>query len=984
MEKVLRSLIHEKFPFELRVKLDLLSRRRDIINREKQEELIKLLREFNIEGVVQLGAGTNRYAFRLDGFVIKVATDRDGKIDNLKEFKMAKRLFPYVTKTYEVSQNGTILVAEYIQPFTSYAEMLKHADRIREILAKLSTVYLIGDVGISSINYSNWGLRIGTDEPVCLDFAYVYNVSSDIFICRYCNNGTMLVPNKDFTELLCPNKACGHKYTFADIRARLGDDIHMHEIGDLSDEGYLMSTSKVPTVLDEKRSNYLARKKEKQETKNNQKVLEETFIDDFKLSNIKEDKEMIKKFRLSSGAVINVDASLKVDVSNNTPSVTPEVKPVEVEGNASTSTASQAEHSLAFSGKVIQAEAVSTKEVKPVEKEDEDFRGVSVSVPIQPIEVKDKNGRVHTFDSVELPPIQHPEPVTADTEQVKTEQKVESTKAERKHYDSQKKHRFDNNFLSNMEKAISKLSNRIGNNMHEILLFDDVRANIKDKKMYPDTFYKNIQNAIFRSLMIFCNFTERDVPNVNGKGTHKEFTAPENVVGEVYEPTLIFLNRFWNNREINSMEIAGDIMTAYDNMYSDYRGIQTEWIDVLSARIAEKMPIDKVAIPKITDTIKKLWCDPVSDSTIVEEDNVEDEVEEVTPSDTTPLNSFDGSDETPELSEEDVDDDSEIEADEQLPDEVEEDFETDDEVAFSGSLVESDEEYEEDFEEEDFDDEEEDDIDEEDEEDGHRRTFVSIRRNVRNKGYDLVKLYTADDYEEICIPFYTHIDENDGQSTMTSSTDDRNGVWDWMIHFMPDYRFYTETPEYWLDFNNVMEGIKSIFRFVILDSTDKDHVLMGLTVFDGVIEVDENENETLVTDQETLGKINKLIINNCGYSEISHLSRSFDEDEISDELEVKLIIDHALNSYYEGDEDYETEEVDYEDEIESDDDSEFSDAEAAAIAALMGGSPDKKSIPKNTRVIPIVNDINDKEEDFDNDREEAQPTLLTPIRRVTK
>ena len=131
MEKVLRSLIHERFPLDLRFKIELLSRRRDIINKEKQEELIKLLREFDIKDIVQLGPGTNRYAFRLDGFVVKVATDHDGKIDNMKESKMAKRLFPYVTKTYEVSDNGTILVAEYIQPFASFAEMCKYADQIR-------------------------------------------------------------------------------------------------------------------------------------------------------------------------------------------------------------------------------------------------------------------------------------------------------------------------------------------------------------------------------------------------------------------------------------------------------------------------------------------------------------------------------------------------------------------------------------------------------------------------------------------------------------------------------------------------------------------------------------------------------------------------------------------------------------------------------------------------------------------------------------
>ena len=249
MVKILRSLIHEMIPLDLRVQIELLSRRRDISNGEKQDELFKLLRQFEIKDIVQLGPGTNRYAFKLKGYVIKVATDHDGKIDNLKEFKMAKRLYPYVTKIYEVSENGTLLVAEYIQPFSSYAEMLTYADQIREILTKLSSVYLIGDVGVTSKNYANWGLRIGGNDPVCLDFAYVYEVSSELFLCRHCKNHAMLVPNRDFTELHCPAPGCGKKYLFEDIRARIGNDLHRHEIGDLTEEGYLLSSSNVEIIV---------------------------------------------------------------------------------------------------------------------------------------------------------------------------------------------------------------------------------------------------------------------------------------------------------------------------------------------------------------------------------------------------------------------------------------------------------------------------------------------------------------------------------------------------------------------------------------------------------------------------------------------------------------------------------------------------------------------------------------------------------------
>lgn len=278
MHKKLRSLLLEKFPFDLRVKIELLSRRRDISNKEKQDELFSILREFKIENIVQLGSGTNRYAFKLDGFVVKVATDNDGKIDNFKEFKMAKLLYPYVTKTYEVSSNGTLLVAEYIQPFSSYGEMLHYKEEIRKILSDLSSSYLIGDVGITSKNYSNWGLRIGSDIPVCLDFAYVYDVRSDLFLCSKCNSGSILIPNSDYTELICPNPSCGKTYRFEEIRSKLGNDIHNHEIGDLRDAGYELYESNVDTELVLTKSTYLIPKNKNKKKKDNVKPVEEVEI----------------------------------------------------------------------------------------------------------------------------------------------------------------------------------------------------------------------------------------------------------------------------------------------------------------------------------------------------------------------------------------------------------------------------------------------------------------------------------------------------------------------------------------------------------------------------------------------------------------------------------------------------------------------------------------------------------------------------------
>jgi hypothetical protein len=278
MQKVLRSTICELFPFDLRVELELLSKRRDISNKEKQTELFNLFRKYDIEAV-PLGPGTNRYAFKLNSYAIKFATNNDGKIDNLKEFKMAKRLYPNVIKVYEVSMNGTILVTEYIQPFESFSEMLSHEKEIKKILSDMSSVYMFGDVGVIEKNYANWGIRIGTTEPVCLDFAYVYDVSSDIFICHACHNDAMLSLTSDFASLKCPS--CGKVYKFEEIRRRIGNDIHNHEIGDLTTEGYVLETSNVPVTLDENRSPYLKKKASKIKNNEIKVVITEEPIDTF-------------------------------------------------------------------------------------------------------------------------------------------------------------------------------------------------------------------------------------------------------------------------------------------------------------------------------------------------------------------------------------------------------------------------------------------------------------------------------------------------------------------------------------------------------------------------------------------------------------------------------------------------------------------------------------------------------------------------------
>lgn len=562
MEKVLRSFIHERFDLDTRVQIELIGRRRDLKGPEKKAEVIKLLQERDIGNFVNLGPGTNRYAFKLDGFVVKVATDSDGKIDNLKEFMITKILFPYVTKSYEVATNGNLLVAEYIQPFSSPSEMLRYAPRIREILTELSSVYLIGDVGISSINYGNWGLRVGSNEPVCLDYAYVYAVSSNLFVCRECRTG-MLVPDKDF-NILCCNR-CNRTKTFSDIRGLIGDDVHRHEIGDLTQIGYEMRSSFVNTVLTESRSNYL------QSLKKKEVVNEEIDNQDFDSDDqdiLKEDNDMSDMSKLSGQLLEQNSEAFKNGITLTPVSViSMDEAPEGIEIVGVQKEEKKPEEPLLVVGDPVRADDLNNDDESDVA-----FSGKIVEVP----EEKEENEDPH---DILLNP----------------------------------------SFYKNFNSALSRLSNRIAWGLKASQLYEEVKPYLKDKMMLPKAFYENLQNSIYHSLAAFCNCSsQHDAPNKNSEGTHKEYDAPNVITGTTYEPTLIYMARMWMDPDIIHIKddaATGDSYNAaimtYFNKYDDNMGIQNEWLAVFKERLSKKIYIDNVGLGLIVQRlIADHWCLP--------------------------------------------------------------------------------------------------------------------------------------------------------------------------------------------------------------------------------------------------------------------------------------------------------------------------------------------------------------------------------------
>ena len=203
------------------------------------------LHKYNIpfEG---LGSGTNRYGINIQspmGMVaVKIALDKDGMIDNRREFLYGRYLYNSydrcVCKTYECLPNGLIAVFEYVTPFT-LPDLHRFEDKIRDILHDIANVFMIGDVGVNEDNYKNWGIRMvdGKEEICMLDFAYIYAISYKLFTCN-CDNMTLVQYDKDYVNLVCPR--CHKKYRFADIRRKVTTQAQEEEIGDIRRLGYVL------------------------------------------------------------------------------------------------------------------------------------------------------------------------------------------------------------------------------------------------------------------------------------------------------------------------------------------------------------------------------------------------------------------------------------------------------------------------------------------------------------------------------------------------------------------------------------------------------------------------------------------------------------------------------------------------------------------------------------------------------------------------
>lgn len=194
----------------------------------------------------------------------------------------SKALQPYAVKTYECTPSGLFCVEEYV-------DILDKSDfddpsvqkEMREILEELSTMFLIGDVGVNSKNYVNWGRR-PDGSLVMLDFAYIYDVKYGTFTCS-CDDESILQYDNNFDKLICPK--CGRKYTFGEIRRRITKKMQEDEIGDIRRLSYNIKSAVEEVELVPEFEPEDPKKKKKKKVKSHGEEVLENYYQNLNINN---------------------------------------------------------------------------------------------------------------------------------------------------------------------------------------------------------------------------------------------------------------------------------------------------------------------------------------------------------------------------------------------------------------------------------------------------------------------------------------------------------------------------------------------------------------------------------------------------------------------------------------------------------------------------------------------------------------------------
>ena len=234
-----RSRLNQ-LPLDLKYGLGELTFQKGMLPPSRKSKAVELLKKYNVD-FIDVGTGTNRFIAKYDNFAMKVALDNDGIADNKQEYAISEQLnhiFPTsAADALELSNGGHILMSDYCPAFTSYQEMYDHHSRIEQILEAWSNAgFLLGDVGISRINYANWGLK--GDKAICIDYAYVIPASLYTFRC-ICGESDIAITDNTFTAYKC--LSCGRIIEDSLLRKRISPEIRMKMLENATKGSILMT-----------------------------------------------------------------------------------------------------------------------------------------------------------------------------------------------------------------------------------------------------------------------------------------------------------------------------------------------------------------------------------------------------------------------------------------------------------------------------------------------------------------------------------------------------------------------------------------------------------------------------------------------------------------------------------------------------------------------------------------------------------------------
>ena len=192
-----------------------------ILNNKNDVKLTMMNSLMSSKGFSRLAAGTNRIVYRfLDdpSFLVKVALDRVGLQDNLREFQNQRILKPFVTKIFSVTPDGLMATTERCIPITRKEEFESVIEDVFYIIVSIIGEYVMEDIGKGF--FRNWCIR-PSFGPVLCDYPYLYRVDEAKLFCNKVDMktgircGGQIDYDDAFNYLVCTK--CGKRYLAAEL-----------------------------------------------------------------------------------------------------------------------------------------------------------------------------------------------------------------------------------------------------------------------------------------------------------------------------------------------------------------------------------------------------------------------------------------------------------------------------------------------------------------------------------------------------------------------------------------------------------------------------------------------------------------------------------------------------------------------------------------------------------------------------------------------